>query len=133
MQGTDKDLAAHLMIIYHRGKCLYGIGIKDVFGEVSQSIYFDSIMNDIENAEEDIAENPTYIILNLCRVLANKENGLILSKVEGGNWGINHIPSKYHHLILCALENYSFGRPIEWNEHDAQEYARYMIGEIRRG
>lgn len=31
MKGTDKDLAAHFTIIYHRGKTLYGRDIKSVF------------------------------------------------------------------------------------------------------
>lgn len=50
MNGVDKDLAAHFTIIYHRGKCLYGEEIKDVFAEVNKEFYFDSIWNDIENA-----------------------------------------------------------------------------------
>ena len=36
MNGTDKDLAAHFTIICHRGKCLCGREIKDVFEEVSR-------------------------------------------------------------------------------------------------
>ena len=31
MKGTDKDLAAHFTVIYHRGKTLYGKEIKSVF------------------------------------------------------------------------------------------------------
>ena len=85
---TDKDLAAHSTIIYHRRKCLYGNDIKDVFGAVSKKDYFDSIWSDIEEAETEIMDNPTYIILNLCRVLAYKKEELILSKQEGGKWGI---------------------------------------------
>lgn len=30
MNGTDKDLAAHFTIVYHRGKTLYGREIKSV-------------------------------------------------------------------------------------------------------
>ncbi|MDE5867018.1 MAG: DNA polymerase subunit beta, partial [Lachnospiraceae bacterium] len=35
MKGTDKDLAAHFTIIYHRGKTLFGKDIKEVFAKVS--------------------------------------------------------------------------------------------------
>ena len=52
MNGLDKDLAAHFTIIYHRGKCLCGKEIKDVFEKVSKEFYFDSIWNDIENAKK---------------------------------------------------------------------------------
>ena len=38
MKGVDRDLAAHFTVICHRGKCLYGKGIQDVFGKVEGSI-----------------------------------------------------------------------------------------------
>ncbi len=133
MNGTDKDLAAHFTIIYHRGKRLWGMEIKDVFEKVKKGFYFDSIWNDIKNAEEEIVTAPTYMTLNLCRVLAYKKDGLILSKLEGGNWGIDNIPEKYHGLILHALDEYSSGEPLrlKWDEDCACDYAAYMIGQIK--
>ena len=131
MNGIDKDLAAHFTIIYHRGKRLYGKEIKDVFEEVSKEYYCDSIWNDIENAEEEILTNPTYIILNLCRVLAYKKDKLILSKREGGNWAIDNVPEKYHCLILHALDEYSSDKSMKWDEDSAHDYAAYMIEQIR--
>lgn len=131
MKGTDKDLAAHFMIIYHRGKCLYGNEIKDVFEKISREDYFDSILSDIEDAEEDIITNPVYIVLNLCRVLAYKREDLILSKKEGGEWGLKNLPEKHHALILQALGEYTADEVKEWNETDAGEYALYMLEVIR--
>lgn len=131
MNGTDKDLAAHFTIIYHRGKCLYGKEIKEVFERVRTEFYFDSIWNDIQNAEEEITANPTYITLNLCRVLAYKKDGLILSKQEGGNWGLEHAPEKYRPLILQALDDYSSGKSMEWDEKYLCDYAAYMTGAIK--
>ena len=131
MNGIDKDLAAHFTIIYYRGKRLCGNEIKDVFEKVSKEFYFDSIWNDIENAEEEIMANPTYIILNLCRVLAYKKDELILSKREGGNWGIDNLPKKYHCLILHALDEYSSDKTMKWDENCAHDYAAYMIEQIK--
>ena len=54
MHGTDKDLAAHFMILYHRGKCLYGKEIPDIFEHVKEEIYLDSIWNDVADAENEI-------------------------------------------------------------------------------
>lgn len=130
MKGTDRDLAAHFTIIYHRGKCLYGEEIINVFEKVSRKKYFDSILSDIEDAKEDIITNPAYIVLNLCRVLAYKREGLILSKKEGGDWGLKDLPEKYHALILQALDEYTAVEVKEWNEADAKEYAQYMLEEI---
>ena len=132
MKGTDKDLAAHFTIVSHRGKCLYGKERDDVFGKVSRQNYLDSIMCDIENAKKDIITNPVYIVLNLCRVLAYKRKGLILSKKEGGEWGLKVLPEKYHALILQALGEYMGDEGKHWNEADAREYALYMSDEIHR-
>lgn len=131
MKGVDKDLAAHFTIICHRGKCLCGKEIKEVFGEVGREFYFDSIWNDIKDAEEEILTNPAYIILNLCRVLAYKREGLILSKPEGGNWGTDHLPEEYHCLITQALEEYSSDKSVNWDEKYMQYYAVYMLDQIK--
>lgn len=131
MNGVDKDLAAHFTIIYHRGKCLYGKEIRDVFEKVGAEFYFDSIWNDIENAKEEILTNPTYIILNLCRVLAYRKDSLILSKQEGGNWGIANLPEKYHDLISNALDEYASDKSVMWDENRTCDYAAYMIDRIK--
>lgn len=133
MKGTDKDLAAHFTIIFHRGKCLFGEAIRDVFEEVGREEYFDSIWYDVRNAAEEIAENPAYFILNLCRVLANKREGLILSKREGGEWGMDNVPRKYRELISQAHDEYSSVGSLEWDEKSAVEYAEYMLDRIASG
>ena len=130
MKGVDRDLAAHFTVICHRGKCLYGKGIQDVFGKVDRQYYLDSILSDIEDAEKDIMENPVYIVLNLCRVLACKREGTILSKKEGGEWGLKALPGRYHGLISQALREYRTGEGKGWDEAEAQEYASYMAEQI---
>ncbi len=131
MKGTDKDLAAHCTIIYYRGKCLYGEAIQDVFENVRAELYFDSILNDVEDAEKEIITNPTYMILNLCRVLAYKKDSLILSKQEGGSWGISNLPEIYQGLIAQALAEYSSDISMKWNEDVLYDYAIYMKKQIR--
>ena len=132
MNGIDKDLAAHFTIIYHRGIKLYGGEIASVFSKVSKVDYLDSIWSDVENAGEEINENPMYIILNLCRVLAYAEEGLILSKQEGGTWGMNHIPvAEYKNLIREALEEYRTGEAMTLEGVTAEAFAVYMLKLIR--
>ena len=130
MKGEDKDLAAHFTIITHHGKCLYGVSIKDVFADVPVQDYVDSIWNDIADAEEEITANPMYLILNLARVLAYLKDGLVLSKKEGGEWGINYIPEMYHGLIQDAMREYGEGTDITYNTDLAKNYARYMVEQI---
>ncbi|MDE6365298.1 MAG: DUF4111 domain-containing protein, partial [Lachnospiraceae bacterium] len=130
MNGTDKDLAAHFTILYHRGIVLFGKGIDEVFSEVDSEYYFDSIRSDIEHAVEEIIENPMYITLNLCRVLAYKNEHLILSKLEGGTWGLANLPQKYAPLITDALEEYTSDSTMIPNVVLAKEYAAYMLKNI---
>lgn len=131
MKGTDKDLAAHFMTIYHRGKTLFGKAIKDVFAKVDGEDYFDSIRYDIENSKEDIIKNPVYIILNLCRVLAYRRDGMVLSKQEGGNWGLLNLSERYHNLIADAMADYqSAGEVKNFDEQLEKEYVDYMLRQI---
>ncbi len=133
MKGTDKDLAAHFTIIYHRGKTLYGKEIAEVFSEVSREDYFDSIWNDIKDAKEDIMAQPVYVILNLCRVLAYGRDSLVLSKKEGGEWGLANVSAKYTGLISGALAEYQSGVPMQLDGHGqlAEEYTGYMLERIQ--
>lgn len=130
MNGTDKDLAAHIMIIYHRGLCLYGEEIRSIFEDVGREAYFDSICNDVKQAEEDIMDAPVYVTLNLCRVLAYKQEDLILSKQEGGEWGLKNVPEKYSRLIQKALDEYGSVSGMNFEEKEAKEYVKYMIDNI---
>lgn len=132
MKGVDKDLAAHVTILCHRGKCLFGEKISDIFEDVKAEYYLDSIWNDVADAEEAIRTNPTYIILNLCRVAAYVEEGLILSKQEGGSWGTGRLPGQYSSLIRAALEDYRSGEPFELDGDCACEFAAYMTERIRK-
>ncbi|MDP4090973.1 MAG: DUF4111 domain-containing protein [Bacillota bacterium] len=130
MKGIDHDLAAHFVITKNRGIVLYGKTISDVFGEISSEAYLDSIKKDIIEAEEEVKDNSIYIILNLCRVLAYVLERLVLSKKEGGEWGIRNIDDKYQGLIKEALLCYSSDRDMMPNHSLAVEYCKYMKSRI---
>ncbi len=131
MNGTDKDLAAHFTMIYHRGKTLYGKEIRSVFSEVSSEAYMDSIWLDVKNAKKDIIDDTMYVILNLCRVLAYKRERLVLSKQEGGEWALHYLSSsQYKNMVLFALEEYQTGNTMSITQTDAVKFAEYMLKHI---
>lgn len=109
MQGVDPDLAAHFTVIRHAGETLFGADIAAVFGDVPRADYVDSILGDVDSAVQDILDNPVYVTLNLCRVLAYLTEGVMLSKREGGEWGMKHLPAAYHPLLQMALDAYDGG------------------------
>ena len=133
MNGVDWDLAAHFTVIRARGRCLCGAPIEEVFAPVPPEDYMDSIRRDIEDAEEEITEYPTYLILNLARVLAYKEQGLVLSKKEGGEWAFDNIPREHIPLVREALMEYESGVAAVYDFDSARRYARYMMERIERG
>lgn len=130
MNGLDEDLAAHIVVTKSAGIVLYGLPINEVFAEVPEHYYLHSIKNDIENAVEEIVENPVYIILNLCRVLAYIADRCVLSKKQGGEWGMLHLPVKYQELVRKALVEYESVEVgnCHWNleESKLREFAEYM-------
>ena len=137
MNGTDCDLAAHFTIIRHACIRLLGPAENELFDPVPRRDYLDSIKNDIISAPEEIIENPVYMILNLCRVLAFVKEDLILSKKEGGVWGINHLPDLYVPLVQAALLLYTnTGSMLQMPESPLfaasalLNYAEYMKKEI---
>ena len=131
MQGEDKDLAAHFTILNKRGRCLCGAPIEDVFAEVPGRHYLDSLWSDVAEAPERIAEEPMYLTLNLARVLAYREEELVLSKQEGGDWALRRLPAEYRPLIGDALREYTLSAEVVYDNELARRYAGYMIARIQ--
>ena len=128
MHGEDKDLAAHCMMLRHRGVRLYGPEIEQVFGPVSDEVFENSIYQDIRTAQEDILKAPVYVILNLCRAVAYIEEGLLLSKREGVEWALNDWQlAPYQGMIRAALKAYQEGESMPLDHEAAQNFARIML------
>lgn len=130
MNGADRDLAAHCTVTRARGRTVLGKEISEVFGEVPWDDYLDSIRYDIGNAEEDILENPVYMTLNLCRVLAAVRDRLVLSKEEGGRWALEEVNQKWHGLISGALGAYGRGGAFAPEAAGLAVFAGDMLTEI---
>lgn len=88
---TDPDLAAHFTVIRHVGQVLCGVPIGEVFGAVDRAFYLDSILRDSLGSVGDIGKDPVSVVLNLCRVLAFVQEGLVISKAAGGQWALGCI------------------------------------------
>ena len=140
MNGEDPDLAAHCTVIRAVGYPICGAPVEEVFGPVAAEDYLDSIWSDVENAEEDVLDNPVYVILNLCRVLAYVKENLVLSKEQGGNWmleqGIESVladgeqAAVYAVLIKHALACYASDAVMEPDERISQAFCHDMLKHI---
>lgn len=132
MQGVDPDLAAHFTVTRAVGRVLCGKPIEEVFAPVPLADYLDSIKYDVENAETDILTNPVYVTLNLCRALAFVRENAILSKADGGKWGLENLPTRYHPIIQAALTAYTTARdyPSDAQSTPLTAFAADMLKQI---
>ena len=131
LNGTDKDLAAHFTVTRAVGFPLCGKPICEVFGEVPRANYIDSILYDAESAADEISRDPIYFTLNLCRVQAYLTDGLILSKEQGGKWGVEHLPC-YAALINDARAAYIDGCEFTAIDDELKEFAADMLRQIKK-
>lgn len=132
MKGVDPDLAAHFTVIKHHGIVLYGENINNVFSDVPREHYIDSVWQDIKDAETNILVDPVYTTLNLCRSFAFFEEGLILSKQDGGKWALHSLPEIYHPIISEALTSYNSDSEMKTSPDEALPFARDMLRQIQK-
>jgi len=130
-QDYDDDLAAHFVITKNRGICLFGRPIEEVFPEIPEAIYGQSLLSDVNFIYERSEKNPVYTVLNLCRILAFFEDGKITSKKEGGEWALLRMPGRFSSLINSALLCYS--KAIEHRQLDVnalKSFVEYTKAEL---
>lgn len=133
MRGTDRDLAAHFTVVRAVGFALCGEPVQAVFGPVPKECYLDSILGDAKDAQKGILQDPVYFILNLCRVLAYQKEGKVLSKKDGGLWGLTALPDRYRSVVEEALASYGGETPFDFAPDGLQDFSAYLLGEIFPG
>ena len=137
-ERTDADLAAHITALNHRGACLYGRSIKEVFPSVPEQDFVDSILADVLSAKYGLngaaAQIPVYAVLNACRTLAFLRDKSVLSKEEGGRWALANLPAGFHKTIIVALDEYRSGRNEQSRlpQENLADFSAFMKNEIGR-
>jgi len=124
---TDPDLAAHFTVIRHVGQVLCGAPIGEVFGEVDRAYYLDSILRDSLGAVGDIEKDPVSVVLNLCRMLAFAQEGLVVSKAAGGQWALGCIDPDFRRIVQTAIDAYVSDGRMEPDTSMAQAFCGYML------
>lgn len=130
MSGRDPDLAAHITVLHAVGQVLCGPAIEDVFAPVPPAAYLNSLWADVENAENDIFDHPVYTILNLCRVLAYVRGGRILSKEQGGTWGLSHLPDHLRHVVRQARNMYVRGTAEDFDPDELSKFTQVLLHKL---
>jgi predicted nucleotidyltransferase len=105
-ERLDPDLAAHITVLRARGVALLGPPVSEVFPQVPEADYLDSILRDYEWARARLHQNPVYAVLNMARVLRYLTDGMIVSKLEAGVWALDVLPQDVQPLVLAAVRYY---------------------------
>lgn len=130
-ENTDADLAAHITITNYKGICLKGESIEMVFPIIPKNDYIASILGDYKDCLNDIEEKPVYCILNMLRVYRFLKDGVISSKLEAGNWGVNYLPHKHRLIVNNAINAYTEERSdLRFKIKMLEEYKEYINKEV---
>lgn len=136
----DNEILSNLYTTRKRGFCVWGTPINDVFSRIPEQFHLRSIIEDIQHTRRHLHRRPEHIgydvavywVLGSCRVLAFIREEKVLSKLEGGKWGLANLPKNYHNLIKQAISCYVGKQKQEqiWNHERLEAFADYMTETI---
>jgi predicted nucleotidyltransferase len=131
----DNEILSNLYTTKERGFCVWGMPISDVFSEIPAEYHLRSVMEDLLHTRKYLHDSPksvgydpaVYWVLGSCRILAFIRERKVLSKLEGGQWGLANLPKEYHGLVKEALFYYQ-GKKKEhiWDHEKLEAFADYM-------
>lgn len=129
---VDPDLAAHITILNHRGVCWEGPQIHDVFPVIPRTHYLSSILADYKDCLQNVEGDPVYCVLNLIRVYWYVKEGVISSKLEAGEYGLNSFPQEYKETIRKVVESYQGIRVRELQKEELTSLRDYIQDEVEK-
>jgi Domain of unknown function (DUF4111)/Nucleotidyltransferase domain len=104
--GEDHDLAAHVWVTRRRGSPVVGPAPTNVFPDVPESDYRDSLIRDLAWARQTAADDPLYGVLSPVRIWAALEAGGVQTKESGALWALERLPSDLRPVVERALATY---------------------------
>lgn len=138
----DHEILSNLYTTRKRGFCVWGTPIIDVFSKIPAQYHLRSVMEDIKHTRKYLHESPAHIgynvtvywVLSSCRILAFIREGKVLSKLEGGKWGLQNLPREHCNIIKQALSLYQrkAKRDSVWDHKELDTFADYMTDAIVR-
>jgi predicted nucleotidyltransferase len=135
----DSEVLSNLYTTRKRGFRVWGQPISKVFSRISAHYHLRSVVEDIKNTRGHLHEKPedagyniqVYWVLGSCRILAFIREEKVLSKLEGGQWGLANLPRKYRNIVRQALSGYrDEKKECTWNLEDLEAFAEYMTNKI---
>lgn len=95
----DPDLLAHYAVTRAHGRTVTGPPPATVIGQVVRSDLVSYFMGELDWAQQH--GDQRYAVLNACRAVAYAETGVLISKIAGGRWWMQHYGD--HRLVEACL------------------------------
>lgn len=131
----DPDIACHVRLTRQRGIRVCGKPIDEVFPEVPEADFVDSLCRDVESYDFH-AYQPRYFasnILGLGRILSYLKERRILSKYDAGIWAAGYVPEACRPIVESALRAWYADEPMPETDPARLEQLRlFLIEEIRQ-
>lgn len=128
----DGDIPAYYRVARQSGVTLLGPKPAELLPEVGDEVFWRSITDGIEDCSfEDyglFASN----ILTLPRILSFAHLRRVLTKAQGGRWGMDAFP-EYADLLRRALAEYEGGQAQTFSLEELSAFRAKMLEEIAKG
>ena len=133
----DSDIACHIKLTKQCGIRVCGKPIDEVFPDIPEADFWDSISGDINEDYDFNAYAPRYFasnIINIARVLSYKAEKRVLSKYEVVEWAKRNLPERFLYIIEGAGRAWFFGEAMpECRGDDLAALKRVLIDKIQGG
>lgn len=123
----DPDLISHYAVARAAGIPLAGQPAVDVFGRVPRADLLNYLRTELRWGCEHADQR--YAVLNACRASAYAVEGLLLSKIDGARWWLDHFgPAP---LVDAALRAQAEGRDLGQCSQAAMEFVTQTTEALR--
>lgn len=127
----DSDLVLHFAVCRTAGQ-LIGSGLprQEAFSPVPQALVLDQLVQELEWSAEQVPNE--YAILNACRAWRYATDGILVSKVEGGEWALNHVSERaLVDLIKKGLNRQRSLTSPGFDDSAVQQFVREIRAKVR--
>jgi predicted nucleotidyltransferase len=126
---TDPDLTVHVVVARQAGIVLHGAVDWPV---PSRADALAAVWYDIATAAADVADNPVYVILNLCRTIWWLEHGVVLSKSAGGAALLPSLSGDAQAVVAAVLAARATGQAVTVEPMRLQTVAGALMARVCR-
>jgi hypothetical protein len=126
---TDPDLTVHVVVARQAGIVLHGAVDWPV---PSRADALAAVWYDIATAAADVADNPVYVILNLCRTIWWLEHGVVLSKSAGGVALLPSLSGDAQAVVAAVLAARATGQAVTVEPMRLQTVAGALMARVCR-